>query len=41
MPTMTAGNTNKNVISISMLLLTQGFDATLNFFCTLFVSSLD
>ncbi len=27
--------------SISLLLLTRGFDATLSFFCTLFVFSLD
>ncbi|MDD2928885.1 MAG: hypothetical protein PHP05_01865 [Sideroxydans sp.] len=27
--------------SISGLLLTRGFDATLSFFCTLFVFSLD
>lgn len=41
MQTLTAGHTEKKVISISMLLFTQGFEATLNFFCTLFVSSLD
>lgn len=33
--------TDKTHFSISTLLLTQGFEATLSFFCTLFVFSLD
>ena len=36
-----ARRTAKRHASIPVLLLTQGFDATLSFFCTLFVFSLD
>ncbi|MFH0933826.1 MAG: hypothetical protein V1879_01330 [Pseudomonadota bacterium] len=41
MQTLTAESAEKTFYSISTLLLTQGFEATLNFFCTLFVFSVD
>jgi hypothetical protein len=37
----TVRRTAKHHASIPVLLLTQGFEATLSFFCTLFVFSLD
>lgn len=41
MQTLTAESPDKTYFSISTLLFTQGFEATLNFFTTLFVFSLD
>lgn len=41
MQNLTAEYTEKTGYSIRTLLFTQGFEATLSFFCTLFVFSLD